>query len=228
MSAADTLPRALVFDWDNTLVDSWTTIHEALVRTFTAMGHEPWTLAQTKARARHSLRDAFPALFGERWDDARKLYLDHFTAIHIERLAPIAGAAEVLAEARQAGFHLAVLSNKTGRILRLEATHLGWADYFVRLVGAGDARADKPDPAAMRYVLEGSGLAGADVWYIGDTALDMECAARAGCVGVLIGEPDAEDKGFLDFPPQHRFADVTALGRYLRRRGSAPPSSESR
>ena len=26
------LPRAIVFDWDNTLVDSWATIHEALVR----------------------------------------------------------------------------------------------------------------------------------------------------------------------------------------------------
>lgn len=222
-----TLPRAIVFDWDNTLVDSWTTIHEALVRTFTAMGHEPWTLAETKARARHSLRDAFPALFGARWDEARKLYLDHFTAIHIERLMPIAGAAEMLAEAQRAGFHLAVLSNKTGRILRLEADHLGWAGYFKRLVGAGDASADKPDPAAMRHVLEGSGFAGRDVWYVGDTALDMECAARAGCVGVLVGAGDDEDKGFLTFPPDRRFADFTALGRCLRGE-SVPPSSESR
>lgn len=227
MSAAGTLPQALVFDWDNTLVDSWTTIHEALVRTFVAMGHEPWTLAQTKARARYSLRDAFPALFGARWDEARKLYLDHFTAIHIERLAPIAGAAELLAEAQQAGFHLAVLSNKTGRILRLEAAHLGWAGYFTRLVGAGDASADKPDPAAMRYVLEGAGFAASDVWYVGDTALDMECAARAGCVGVLVGPGDADDKGFLDYPPQRRFADFTALGCCLRGE-SDPPSSESR
>jgi len=43
-----TRPRALLFDWDNTLVDSWLVIHDALVVTFTAMGHEPWTLAETK------------------------------------------------------------------------------------------------------------------------------------------------------------------------------------
>jgi phosphoglycolate phosphatase len=211
-----TAPRAIVFDWDNTLVDSWATIHEALVRTFTAMGHTPWTLAETKARVRHSLRDAFPALFGDRWDDARKLYLDHFTAMHIERLSPIVGAAELLAEAEQAGFHLAVLSNKTGRILRLEADHLGWTPRFKRLVGAGDAKADKPDPVAMQYALEGSGFAGADVWYVGDTALDMECAARAGCTAVLLGALDPEDQGFVKFPPQRRFADFTALGRSLR------------
>ncbi len=219
-------PRALVFDWDNTLVDSWATIHEALVHTFTAMGHEPWTLDETKARVRHSLRDAFPALFGARWDDARKLYLDRFTAIHLERLTPIAGSGELLIEAKAAGFYLAVLSNKTGRILRREAEHLGWSGHFARLIGAGDASADKPDPAAMRLALEGSARDGADVWYIGDTALDMECAARAGCIGVLLGARDPADQGFVRFPPARHFASVTELARHLAG-GAARPSSES-
>jgi len=209
-------PRALVFDWDNTLVDSWTTIHEALVLTFAAMGHEPWTIEETKLRVRRSLRDAFPALFGARWEEARKLYLDHFTAIHLERLTPISGAAELLKEAQTAGLRLAVLSNKTGRILRREAEHLGWSDYFARLVGAGDASADKPDPAAMRLALEGSGIDPGEVWYVGDTALDMECALCAGCVGVLLGPLDPEDEGFAQFPPAHRFAAFTELARYLR------------
>lgn len=216
------MPRALVFDWDNTLVDSWATIHEALVLTFTAMGRTPWTLDETKARVRHSLRDAFPALFGDRWEDARKLYLDHFTAIHIERLTPIEGAAAFLAEAKANGFFLAVLSNKTGRILRREADHLGWGGYFTRLVGAGDASADKPDPAAMRLALEGA--AGEGVWYLGDTALDMECAARAGCTAVLLGPQDSADDGFVRFPPAFRFASFSALAQHLRR-GAAPGSS---
>lgn len=220
-------PRALIFDWDNTLVDSWATIHEALVLTFTAMGREPWTFDETKARVRHSLRDAFPALFAERWEEARKLYLDHFTAIHLERLAPIAGAASFLTESQAAGHYLAVLSNKTGRILRREAEHLGWSDYFVRLIGAGDAPADKPDPAAMRLALEGCTRTNETVWYIGDTALDMECAQRAGCIGVLIGALDAADQGFAQFPPALQFASFSALAQHLRDE-SAHESSESR
>jgi phosphoglycolate phosphatase len=209
-------PRALVFDWDNTLVDSWATIHEALVFTFTAMGHPPWTLEETKIRVRRSLRDAFPALFGDRWDEARKLYLDHFTAIHLERLAPIVGAAELLVQAKAAGLHLAVLSNKTGRILRREAEHLGWSEHFVRLVGAGDASADKPDPTAMAMALGDCGFSGNEVWYVGDTALDMECAARAGCIGVLLGALDPQDQGFTRFPPKRQFTAFTELARYLK------------
>lgn len=214
-----TAPRALILDWDNTLVDSWATIHEALVRTFAAMDHAPWTLEETKTRVRHSLREAFPKLFGERWDEARRLYLRYFTAIHLERLSPLPGASEMLDEARAAGLYLAVLSNKTGQILRREADHLGWHDYFTRLVGAGDASADKPNPAAMRLALKGSDAAGSAVWYVGDTALDMECAARAGCAGILVGELDPLDQGFTQFPPQRHFATFREMSRYLNLRG---------
>src|SRR5216684_1044345 len=64
-------PRAILFDWDNTLVDSWATIHEALNFLMRAMGKPEWSLAQTRERVRLSLRDAFPLHFGERWEEAR-------------------------------------------------------------------------------------------------------------------------------------------------------------
>jgi phosphoglycolate phosphatase len=209
-------PRALVFDWDNTLVDSWETIHHALVVTMAAMGHEPWSLDETKARVRHSLRDAFPRLFGERWAEARKLYIDTFTAVHLERLKPFAGADELLRTLVERGFYLAVVSNKTGPVLRREAAHFGWTGYFGRLVGSGDAAMDKPSAAPVELALEGSGIVCGDaVWYVGDTAIDMECAANAGCVGVLLGALDQEDAGFARFPPALQFPACEALARHL-------------
>jgi phosphoglycolate phosphatase len=211
-----TAPRALIFDWDNTLVDSWDTIHHALAATFTAMGREPWTLAETKIRVRHALKDSFPKLFGERWEEARKLYLDTFTSIHLERLKPVAGAGELLAALAARGLFLAVVSNKTGRLLRAEADHLGWTKHFRRLVGAGDAAFDKPHAASIEAALEGSGIAcGPAVWYVGDTGIDMECAANAGCFGVLMGALDAADQGLTRFPPGLEFAACAALSRHL-------------
>ena len=89
-----------------------------------------------------------------------------------------------------------MVSNKTGPVLRREAAHLGWTGYFARLVGAGDAAADKPDAAPVDLALDGSGIVCGDaVWYVGDTAIDMECAANAGCVGVLLGALDQADAG---------------------------------
>src|SRR5215469_18744035 len=82
-------PRAILFDWDNTLVDSWATIHEALNAVMTAMGKPSWSLQQTKERVRLSLRESFPIHFGNRWEEARRIYLDAFRAIHLTRLNPL-------------------------------------------------------------------------------------------------------------------------------------------
>lgn len=211
-------PKALLFDWDNTLVDSWGTIHDAWAHTLAAMGHRPWTLEETRANVRKSLRDSFPALFGGRWEEARRLYMERYLAIHLERLTPLAGAAELLRSARERGLWLGVVSNKTGPVLRREAERLGWTAFFGPLVGAGDAKADKPDPAVVELALDGSGLAPGDgVWLVGDTGIDMECALNAGCVPVLVGPEPSDAEEFRRFPPAHSFADLDALDLYLSR-----------
>ena len=209
-------PRAILFDWDNTLVDSWSVIHEALVATFRAMGHVPWTLEETKQRVRNSLRDAFPGLFGARWEDARRLYLDAFAAIHLQRLTALAGAEALLSALAEEDYYLAVVSNKTGRLLRREAEHLGWSRYFRRMIGAGDASADKPDPAVIYAALSGSGIEPGAAWLVGDTALDVECAMAAGCVPVLISALDGAVEEMPKVPPEQRFSDCTSLLRGVR------------
>lgn len=204
-------PRGILFDWDNTLVDSWPVIHEALVVTFKAVGHAAWTLDETKQRVRHSLRDAFPPLFGPRWEEALRLYLDAYTAVHLERLTPLEGAAPLLEDLAQGGYYLAVVSNKTGPLLRREAEHLGWSHYFRAMVGAGDASADKPDPAVVHAALAESGIEPAHVWLVGDTALDLECAAAAGCVPVLVAGPEVATGEVSKVLPALRFSDCAAL-----------------
>lgn len=208
-------PRAVLFDWDNTLVDSWAVIHEALVATFEAMGHAPWTLDETKQRVRHSLREAFPPLFGSRWEEACQLYLDTFTSMHLDRLTALEGAEPLLAALAQEGYYLAVVSNKTGMLLRREAEHLGWSRYFRTMVGAGDASADKPHPAVVHAALSGSGIEPASSWLVGDTVLDVECAAAAGCVPVLIVAPDAKEETPKALS-MLRFSDCTDLLQGLR------------
>lgn len=210
-------PRALLFDWDNTLVDSWPTIHEALNATLTAMGHLPWTLEESKERVRLSLRDSFPLLFGGRWEEARRIYLDAFLAMHLERLNALPGVVELLEQLTGAEFYLGVVSNKTGPILRREAERLGWTSYFRRLVGATDAAVDKPDAAPVIMALDGSGIpAGPDVWLVGDTAVDMQCAMNAGCVPVLLGQSDPASAEFAEFKPELAFRDCASLFLHIR------------
>ena len=173
MNTAPPSPRAILFDWDHTLVDNWTAILEALNTTLGAMGQRTWTTAEARVRVRKSLRDSFPEMFGTRWLEAKDTFYATFAARHLETLQPLPGAADMLAAFHEAGLYLGVVSNKTGEYLRREADHLGWDRYFAKLVGATDAEEDKPAAAAVEMALEGSAIAcGPEVWFVGDGAID--------------------------------------------------------
>jgi len=209
-------PRAILFDWDNTLVDSWATIHEALNIVMAAMDKPLWSLRETKERVRLSLRESFPRHFGERWEEARRIYLDSFSAIHLDRLNALPGRAELLRALADEGIFIGVVSNKTGALLRREAERIGWSALFGGIVGAGDATADKPDAAPVLLALKSSGIdAGEKVWLVGDTGVDMECARNSGCVPVLLGSELPEEE-FARCAPRLVFSDCSALFRLIR------------
>ena len=141
-------------------------------------------------RVRLSLREAFPLYFGERWEEARDIYLERFRAIHLERLTPLPGRESMLRNLAGQGIYLGVVSNKTGDLLRREVARLGWTDLFGSIIGAGDAPLDKPACEPVRLALAASGVpAGDEVWFVGDTAVDMECAGNSGCIAVFLGDP---------------------------------------
>jgi phosphoglycolate phosphatase len=187
-------PLAIVWDWDNTLVDGWPAIRAGLNAAFRDAGLPEWSLEEVRERVRHSLRDSFPQLFGSRWEHARDIFYAAVRATHLAVLQPMPEAGALIRQAATVA-PLAVLSNKSGPLLRAEAAHLGWQPHFRALVGAGDCAADKPDPRPMRVACAACGvLAGGLVWYVGDNALDMDAARRAGCMPVLLGDA-AHDGG---------------------------------
>jgi phosphoglycolate phosphatase len=207
-----TPPRAVLFDWDNTLVDNWGAIADALNAALTAMGHAPWTLAETRARVRESMRDSFPRMFGERWTEARDIFYRRFAERHLELLRALPDAAETIAALAAAGIYVAVVSNTAGPFLRKEAAQLGWDGLFGRLVGAGDAARDKPAADPVELALAPGGIApGPGVWFVGDAEIDMECAVQARCIPILIHADDRGPTGFDRFPPRHAVRDFKAL-----------------
>jgi phosphoglycolate phosphatase len=205
-------PRALLFDWDNTLVDTWSVIHHALMATLKAMGHRPWSFEETRIRVRASARDSFPLLFGERAERAMEIFYDTFEADHLAKLRALPGAGDMLARLAEAGILLGVVSNKRGYLLRREAAHLGWTSLFHRLVGASDAPHDKPAVEAVDLALEGSGLTkGSAVWFVGDTDIDMLCAQRARCLPVLLRADPPAPEEFVEAAPRCHVTSCEAL-----------------
>ncbi len=205
-------PEAILFDWDNTLIDNWRAIHEALNAALTAMGHMPWSYEETLLRVRESLRTTFPRMFGERWKAAREIFYAAYRARHLDTLRAIPGADETLARLAGAGLYLGVVSNKTGELLRRESTHLGWDAHLKRLVGAGDAKADKPAPDPVYMALKDGHIKPCkSVWFVGDAAIDIECARRTGCAAILVGDAPGEETAVARLGPESRISRLSDL-----------------
>ena len=182
-------PDAVIFDWDNTLVDTWPIIYAALVQTFEAFDMEPWSLDMVKSNVKKSMRDSFPLVFGDEWQKAGEIYQQSYRATALENLTPLAAAEKTLQMLKAQAIPLFIVSNKKGDQLRREVTHLGWDHYFLSVVGAGDAANDKPKTDPVWHAVKPHGFEEAgNMWFIGDSDADIECAHNLGCKAMLYGE----------------------------------------
>lgn len=153
------------------------------------MQQAQWPIEKVKSTVKKSMRESFPDMFGARWEEAAAHYQQSYRALHLESLNPLPGAEATLRFLRAQPLFLGIVSNKKGDTLRLELTHLGWEHYFDVAIGAGDAASDKPSCAPARLALrEYRGPLDGSVWFVGDTAVDLECAANLGATAILYGD----------------------------------------
>jgi phosphoglycolate phosphatase len=182
-------PQAIIFDWDNTLVDSWHKLSYAINSTLEAMQMQVWTMDEVKARMHHSSRDFFPRVFAEKADAAKEHFYGVYHAKFANTIDPLDNAVDTLLLLGAQGIKAAVLSNKRGDILSNEVKIANWTHHFELIVGATDCSEDKPSTIPVHHILEHLKMdAGDDVWFVGDTIVDMECAHKAGCMPILFGE----------------------------------------
>jgi phosphoglycolate phosphatase len=212
-------PRAVLLDWDNTLVENWRSIQGALNAALDSYGRPPLTLDEVMFQGRHSAREIFPRLFGADAKAARARFEAHFSLNHLAGLRMMPGAAGLLESLRVADVPLVVVSNKDPLFLGREIAHMNWQGYFAAVVGAQEAAADKPDPAPLLLGLSRIGQGpGPDVWMVGDTDIDMKAAVAAGCTPILVG-PGPDDASLLaEATPALRCHNCDALQGFVQQR----------
>jgi phosphoglycolate phosphatase len=180
---------AILFDWDNTLVDSWDLIFHTYNKTLVQFGLKPWKKDFAQENMQHSGRESFPKIFGDKAKDAQAFFYQTFEENHLSALKPLPEVSDLLDYLKEKMIPMGIVSNKRGTILRKEVNHLGWQDYFGSVVGAGDARRDKPAAEPALLALKGLNvLPSLDVWFVGDMPVDWMCATAAGCRSIAIGK----------------------------------------
>jgi len=190
---------AIIFDLDGTLADTLRDISEAMNAALTAC-HLPVHPVETyRLRvghgwahlARESVTGAAVAQVEEVSRLAFQYYQRHLTdCTHLYD-----GIRPTLEQLSARGIRMAVLSNKPHALTVAVVERLGCAAMFVAIQGALDNVPSKPEPVLALAVSDRLGIAPPETFFVGDSAVDVETALRAGMipVGVTWGFRDRSE-----------------------------------
>jgi phosphoglycolate phosphatase len=187
----DQARRCAVFDLDGTLVDSAPDIHAALDRLMARRRLPGFARAEVVGMIGDGVRVLLERACAARGIALDEESFDHFMADYEANAAvltrPFAGIPELLRGLGDAGWRLAVCTNKPEAAARVLLAGLGLDRHF-RALGGGDSfPMRKPDPGHLRATLAAAGAAPEQAVMIGDHANDMLAARGAGVRAIFAG-----------------------------------------
>lgn len=209
------MSKVILWDWDNTLADTFGAIFAAQNDARVQYGMTPWTKEESKAAMNTSGRNLIKDVFGaDKAAEVRAYFLSRY-AEHADALELKAGAKEILKTAKELGFVNILASNKAGPILRNEVSVMGVADYFDRLIGAEEAEEDKPSKIFTDTAL--AGIEADMIISIGDGKADIQMAHNyAGGIGILVWtNPNGGE--FAEIKPDYAVENLAKASEILKK-----------
>ncbi|MFL1584447.1 phosphoglycolate phosphatase [Stutzerimonas stutzeri] len=207
-----TLPRLVMFDLDGTLMDSVPDLAAAVDKMLMLLGREPagiervrdWVGNGSRVLVRRALAGQLDhdGVADELADEALALFVQAYAGGH-ELTAVYPGVRDCLDWLRERRVKLAIITNKPAQFIEPLLEEKGLAGYFDWLVGGDTLPQQKPDPAALFWVMDKAGVAPSESLFVGDSRNDVRAAkaATVRCVALTYGynhgEPIADEQPAL-------------------------------
>ena len=184
--------KAVLFDWDGTLVDSAPATFECYRQVFAAYG-----IAFDERRFRETYSPNWYETYRrvglpeEQWPQADDRWLSLYAR---QRALPLPQAAVVLARLAGAGLRLGLVTSGDRRRIARETAELALDGQWQTLVCAGEAPRPKPAPDPLLVALANIGVRPEQAAYVGDSPEDVYMARAAGvlAIGIPGGFPNRE------------------------------------
>lgn len=206
------LPRLAMFDLDGTLMDSVPDLAAAVDKMLMLLGREPagvahvrdWVGNGSKVLVRRALAGQLQheGVADELANEALALFMQAYSGGH-DLTTVYPGVHECLDWLRARDVKLAIITNKPAQFIEPLLEEKGLTGYFQWLVGGDTLPQQKPDPAALLWVMDQAGVEPGDSLFIGDSRNDVRAAKAAAvpCValsyGYNHGEPIANEEPAL-------------------------------
>lgn len=205
----------IVFDLDGTLIDTAPDLLDSLNHVITAEGLDPVSTTDLRSHVGHGaramLRRAYKAqdraLPEARLERLVDIFIEHYTANMPGRSRPFEGAVACMDRFEEAGYVLAVCTNKFEAMSRQLLDALGIGKRFAAICGANTFAVRKPEPGHLTGTID---MARGDrdrAVMIGDSDTDINTAKAAGIPVVAV------DFGYSP-QPVHTFAPDRVISHF--------------
>jgi pyrophosphatase PpaX len=216
--------KAVIFDLDQTLIDSLQAFTEAFNRGIKPFGLDPVGKEMVASfldngwRMDKMLSEAFPSVFLE--EEIRKLCQHEIRKAYLElepkKVILKSGVERTLRSLREKGVKIGIV---TGRITKgdgkwLELRRLKIDQYIDAMVTAAEAPA-KPAPDGLIFCAKALGLLAEECVYVGDSRLDIKAGKEAGLLTAGIVTGVAGEESLIKERPDFILGEVSELLNYL-------------
>jgi phosphoglycolate phosphatase len=192
---------AAIFDLDGTLVDSLADIADSMNRTLAYEGFPTYELDRYRYFVGNGIRRLVEHCIPQerRSEEVVERCFARMTEDYenncVNKSRLYEGMFELLAELAAGGTRMSVLSNKADAITRKVCRSLLPVEHFVEIRGASERFPRKPSPEAALFIASSMKVEPSEVFYLGDTSVDMHTACAAGFfpAGALWGFRSAEE-----------------------------------
>lgn len=176
--------RAVLFDLDGTLVDSFRSHYRVYQRVFTDLG----MFFDESAYQRFYSPNwyIFYERMGvpkERWPEADRLWLHYYRQEAPDRRE---GADDVLAAVVASGRALGLVTSGDRSRVERDLQRMGWTKHFQVVICGGDTADRKPEPAPLLAALDRMRVPPSQAAYVGDTVEDMVMGKAGGVTTVAV------------------------------------------
>ena len=177
-------PKAVLFDWDGTLLDSAEATYRCYGILFSSysLRFDRETFERTYCPDWYRTYEAL-GLPRASWDEADRHWLRLY-AEHPPELLP--GARAALERLAAVGTPLGLVTSGQRERVAADLARLELSSFFTSIVCGSDLPERKPDPAPLRRGLAGLGPAPHDAAYVGDSPDDVHMARAAGVFAVAV------------------------------------------